>query len=398
MFYFFPVLFCFALPFGSQILSIIVALWFLTSLLNIELAFLNKGIRTKSFIVMQLFFILTCVSAAFSENHAEAITAIEIKLSFLFLPFLFFCFNWPIPVLKRVLVSFVSGCFFACCCLLIRAILLAFQGHIEYFFYSDFSGFIHPSYFALYLTFAIVIVLIFYQHWFSSQKLILRSAYAFVAIFILCILLCSSKLGLIGLAICSFLLAYYKFKNVLTIKRLLVFTIGMVIFLSSVYLIFPKPFQRLSSLYEFSNSDIDKTTVESTRVRALIWKESLNLIESNFLIGTGVADANDELYRVYEKEGMTGAFEHKLNAHNQYFQTFIGMGFIGFILLLLLTVLPLFFSMLKQHFYELLFWVLIVLNFFVESMLQTAAGVLFFAFFYCFITNTDERLLINEDN
>jgi hypothetical protein len=112
--------------------------------------------------------------------------------------------------------------------------------------------------------------------------------------------------------------------------------------------------------------------------------------------GVGVGDANDALYDAYQENGLTGAYEHKFNAHNQYLQTFIGLGLVGFLSLLSLTLLPLVRTALRKEFLPFIFFLLIVLNFFVESMLQTAAGVLFFGFFYCFFYLVNEKQLYGD--
>ena len=138
LFYFFPVLFCFCLPFGSLVLSGLVVLWTITSFFNIDKEQLKKGLSNKNFWWIVSFFLLTALSALFSSNKSEGGFSVEVKMSFLLLPFFFFCFKWPIQIIKRCLVSFVSGCFFACLVLIIRAFYYASTGHAEYFFYTYF--------------------------------------------------------------------------------------------------------------------------------------------------------------------------------------------------------------------------------------------------------------------
>jgi O-antigen ligase len=71
----------------------------------------------------------------------------------------------------------------------------------------------------------------------------------------------------------------------------------------------------------------------------------------------------------------------KLNAHNQFLQTFIGTGIIGFVLLLLITIGTLIYGFVKKNYILALFSTLIFFNFLVESMLQAQAGFIFFVFF-----------------
>ena len=124
----------------------------------------------------------------------------------------------------------------------------------------------------------------------------------------------------------------------------------------------------------------------------LIWEQSIILIKNNFLLGTGVGDANDELYKRYNSNGLEGAYAKKLNAHNQFLQTFIGIGFFGFILLFIISIGQIFIAYNKKNIIMFVFFIIISLNFFVESMLQTSAGVLFFVFFYCLINKSKINL------
>jgi O-antigen ligase len=396
LFYFFPVLFCFCLPFGSLVLSGLVVLWTVTSFFNIDKEQLKKGLSNKNFWWIVSFFLLTALSALFSSNKSEGGFSVEVKMSFLLLPFFFFCFKWPIQIIKRCLVSFVSGCFFACLALIIRAFYYASTGHTEYFFYTYFSNFIHASYFAMYLIMAIAIIVLLYPNWFKEQKNVSYSSYFFILVFIITVFLCASKLGIISFFISMPLLVLYKNSALLNTKRVSILIVAILVFGFASYKLAPQAFNRLTSLTKVSATHLDKTSSESTTVRILIWEQCVQIIKQNFWLGTGVGDANDALYNSYKKNGLTGAYDHKFNAHNQYFQTFIGLGIVGFLVLIVLTFGYLIKGIVKKHFLLFLFSLLIVLNFFVESMLQTSAGVLFFTFFFCLYNLVNEDELLHE--
>ncbi len=383
LFCFFPVLFCFCLPFGSRVLSGLIILWGITSFFNLDKASLKAGFINKSLWLLFLFFFVTCISAAFSNNKPEALFCIENKLSFLVLPYYIFCFKWPEQIIKKSLVSFVSGCFFACFYLITRASVYAYNGHPEYFLYTDFSDLIHASYFAMYLILAITIIFIFYHQWFKQQKQYGYISIFFIAIFLITIFLCSSKMGIITLFICLPVLIFYRWKSFFNFKKFVILFLGIALLIFCAMKLFPDSFNRLNSITSFSLANIDKASSESTTVRVLIWEQCIAIIKNNFLFGVSVGDANDALYKAYEQNGLTGALDHKLNAHNQYFQTFIGLGVIGFLLLMLLTVGQFFKSLIQKNILLLIFSILVVLNFVVESMLQTSAGTLFFVFFFC---------------
>lgn len=398
LFYFFPVLFCFLLPFGTIYLAPLIMLWMLSSFFNLDRQQLMKGFKDPSFISLVLFFVLTVLSAVLSDNKKEALFSIEVKLSFVLFPYLLFCFKWPLAILKRCVISFVSGCFFASLFLILRAFMHSMNGEPEYFFYSLFSYFLHASYFAMYLVLAIILVLIFYEHWFRSQKSIIYSSYFFIVIFTATIFLCSSKLGLISFLICIPLTLFYKYKLLLTPKKIFVIILLFSLAFASTAILFPGLFNRFNAVFDLSQHQIDKTSSESTQVRVLIWQEAIDIIKQNFIFGTGVGDANDALYKAYEQDGLSGAFEHRFNAHNQFFQTFIGMGIIGFSMLLYLTIGKLIRGFRSGNFLMMIFALMISLNFAVESMLQTAAGVLFFVFFSALFDLINEAELKTQND
>jgi O-antigen ligase len=393
LFYFFPVLFCFCLPFGSLLLSAIIVLWTLCSFFNISRETFVLGLRNRLLWLCYLFFICTFVSAIFSDNKEEVLFAVEIKMSFLLFPYLLFCFRWPMPLIKRCIVSFVSGCFFASVYLILRALLFSINGQPEYFYYTMFSDFIHASYFSMYLMLAVIFTLLLYPRWFQTQKSIIYSSYFFIAIFIATIFLCSSKLGIISFFTCVPLLFLYKWRRKLSLKLTVYFVTAFLFAIFIGFKMLPGPFSRLNTLRNISFENIDRTSAESTTVRLLIWEQCIDLIIESPIAGHGVADANDELYRKYEYHGLTGASEHKLNAHNQFFQTSIGMGLSGSLLLFALTFWQLIAAAFRRRIILFLFSLLIIMNFMVESMLQASAGVLFFVFFLCLLRIADEKEL-----
>ena len=169
---------------------------------------------------------------------------------------------------------------------------------------------------------------------------------------------------------------------------IMIFLIGIVVLTGISYKLFPRPFERLKVAFTVTSSSetIDLTAVESTAVRILIWKQSIEIIKNNLIFGTTPGDANDALLQAYQKNGLTGAIQKRLNAHNQFLQTFIGTGIIGFIILLITTVGSMLYGFFRKNYLLVLFSILIIFNFLVESMLQAQAGFMFFTFFICILT------------
>ncbi len=382
-----PLLIAFLLPFGLN-LSILIITWSILFVFCDDIKNAWHQLKKNNwFYILILFFIVHVLGYWFADNKHDALNAIEIKLGFLAFPILIFSINYSELEIKKIITSFVSGNLLAAFFCLFRATYLYLFEDMNAFFYSEFSFFMHPSYFAMYLIFGQLIVMLYYPKWLTHlSQLYLKISFISLT-FLITIFLCSSKMGLITAfillpSVFIYLLFQSGYKKAIVLV-LSVFVLGIVI----AYKLFPTPFERLKYALKVSESisTIDKTDGESTAVRVLIWQESVKIIKQHFLFGTSAGDANDKLVQAYEKEGMTGALRKKLNAHNQFLQTFIGTGLIGFVLLLLITIGVLVFSIFTKNTLLMLFSALTTLNFLVESMLQAQAGFIFFIFFLCFL-------------
>lgn len=383
-----PLLIAFFLPLGINY-AIFILIWSICFFAFDDVkSGMQRMLSNKWTYVLLAFFIIHALGYFFSINKDGALNAIEIKLSFLAFPILIGASNYNEFQIKKVVISFVSGCVLVSVIDIFRAFYLFLFQDFNAFFYTEFSYFMHPSYFAMYLIFAQLIVLLFYPKWLSHLSNLNIKIGFMSLVFLVTIFLCSSKMGLIT----AFLLLPLTFCVILFNKGYKKVIIGLVIALlisiAAAYKLFPTPFERIKQAFKVTSSaeTIDKTDAESTAVRILIWKESVKLIEDNLLFGTTAGDANDKLVEAYEREGLAGALRKKLNAHNQFLQTFIGTGIIGFILLLLMTVGSLIYSFVKKNYILSLFSILVIFNFLVESMLQAQAGFIFFAFFICILT------------
>lgn len=395
LFYFFPVIIAFLLPFGNAITSPVIALWFVVSFFSFKQLYQGDW-RNLWFISAIIFFFISLISNFLFFNPNDPLSAVEVKLTFLLFPFLFFLFKYDKEVAKRIIIGFVSGCMFACLICITRAFVYLFKGQSGYFYYSNFSYFMHSSYFAMYLNLALLFVVLFYFKWFKNDASFKGITYFLIGLFILCIVLCASKMGLIGLFILTPLLLIMELRASLKLKHYIMGLAGAAAICISVYAIFPQVFDRLRSVSVVTEKNIDITSKESSMVRVLIWEQCKDIVMDNPIYGVGVGRANESLYSAYEKNGLTGALENKLNAHNQFFQTAIGMGIIGLSNLVLLTLGLIIYGLQKKRNLIFFFGLLITCNFMVESMLQTSAGTVFYVFFLCFL-NVYYKIQFNEE-
>jgi O-antigen ligase len=199
-------------------------------------------------------------------------------------------------------------------------------------------------------------------------------------IFTLFVLLASSKIGIICLIIVlGFLLFEALQRKYPFWITLFILLGGLILMVSIVYMIEPVR-NRFLNVIQNMEQPLDKSSTESNMVRRLVWIADENVVERMPWYGYGVANVNKVLSKEYEELDFTGAKQRNLNAHNQYYQTLIGLGWLGLLVLILIHLDLLFYGILQRKRVWLYILLIMVLNFLVESMLQRAAGSIYFSF------------------
>ena len=113
------------------------------------------------------------------------------------------------------------------------------------------------------------------------------------------------------------------------------------------------------------------------------WSAAIDA-NTNFLFGNGLGNVNEGIVESNKKHGLIKNANRRYNAHNQYIQTFVGLGIIGLALLIGMFI----YSwdpksaFLKVHNYLLLYLSIVFLS---ESYFQRHQGIVFFAFVFCVI-------------
>jgi len=333
-------------------------------------------LKSPFFILSIGFYLLHLVGMFYTNNMEAGSFDLEQKLSLLIFPLLFFSdphFNHE--SLIKVLKSFVLGCVLAGIICGLNAFLKYYlSGESDVFFYAHFSVIMHTSYFAMYLVFAIILLL------FNDYVIRISTLRALILMFfILLIVLTSSKSGLFSLGIV--LMSKFIYDIFIHKSYLRVFVLFTILFFSAItiYFLLPKSFERLSEMKQnISNS---RSEINTTTSRIAIWKHASKIISKHYLIGVGTGDVKDALKSEYDKQTVSEFGEKKLNAHNQYLQTFIALGLPGLLILLSLLSVIVYFTYRHKMLDGTLFTTIISFNMLFESMLETQAGVVFIAFF-----------------
>lgn len=121
-----------------------------------------------------------------------------------------------------------------------------------------------------------------------------------------------------------------------------------------------------------------------------LWKATCNVIEEHPWIGVGTGDAVDAMHaELVEMDSELVGTQKK--SHNEYLSLIAMLGFVGFGLIVIMFIRPLFFKHSTRntpHVTLIIAWVLMILiSFVTEDTLDTLAGILFCTYFLAFRIN-----------
>lgn len=401
----------FSMPFFKALIPKLISLWLIARLLQGD--FKNnflKDINKPLLYLIGSFYLFHVISLLYSSDKTAGLFDIEVKLSLIIFPFIIIAST---DLIKRkfnvILKTFVLGNFAAALICLLYALYnstgfdgnkLIFNAAVldsklsffrsitqggNYFFYKHLSVFMHPAYFSMYISLSLIIIFYFVkQNNFITRKSEKMFFYAISLFFLGFTYLLFSKAGIfvIILILISFFIYLLKQKENIFIKILFFILIALFIIVNFKY---NDRINILIKEYKTTEFGLQNNKMTSDNDRFNIWLSSVEIIKNNVLLGVGNGDVEDELKNVYKKHNMQAAIDKSLNAHNQFLETFIALGIVGFMMLVTIIIIPLINAIKKRKILLLAFVVIIIINFMFESMLNTQAGVVFFAFFFSFL-------------
>src|SRR3989339_2207672 len=410
--FFFALLLAFGLPLIKPLHTTIIGFWILTWLMEFNFIHRFESLK-KNWIILSLtflFYLMHLFALLYTSNKESGWFSLEVKLTLIIFPIVCMGLNDLYKkYFKYILIAFVAGCFAASLICLGGALYnslnfidgqLVFNSMIKsssgivsvdqgsYFYYANFSLFLHTSYFSMYLVFSIIICFYLFFQKTIFPKLV-KSILSFIIIlFLIMLFLLSSRAAFITEIVIFALLYIFHHRHIHKSPLRFAF---IIISICMVLMMFINPrfllLKRDNTLHSFAiNKKQEGLPVATKDVssfsRIVIWKSTLEKAKNNILLGTGPGDVIDELLPLYLNKHIDYAVVHRLNVHNQFLETLLGLGIFALISLLLILLVPMYNNFRKKRFIFLFFLIIIFINFFFETMLNTQAGVIFFAFFY----------------
>lgn len=377
----------FLIPVYNNLVPAALVLFFVLTLIKYKSSVQISRIQLP-LLSLLLLYMLYLTGMFYTESRPDGWVVLERKLLLLLLP-VYFIFFKPLTFkqLQLVLLAFVMGC-------LVYAVIMfagALSNYLQYgdtdsFYSQKISTAIHPTYMALYINMAVLILSFWAIYFRKSLNRYLRLFLWFgVMIFSLYILLLASKGGILALCITWMAVIMYYFYSIsrwyIGVLAVVV-SVGTLIYLVRYPTVTRWKFQRATEIYYMpidSVMGLYKETTESNAVRRMVWHVSWQSVNENPW-GYGTGDSKNHLYNRYKQLGMTGAFERKLNCHNQYLETTMAVGIPGLVLLLLFIFSAIWVGIRNKAF--VLCWLMVItaINMLFESMFETQAGVVFIVF------------------
>ncbi len=131
--------------------------------------------------------------------------------------------------------------------------------------------------------------------------------------------------------------------------------------------------------------NMDDANGHSFTQRLEYWKTAIDIIKKYPIFGVGTGDVPKAFEQQYIKSNSSLAQEWRLRSHNQYLSFAVAFGLFGLLWFLITLIYPFLKLNSSFNYLYIAFFIISIISFFTDDMLETQAGVTFFAFINCFL-------------
>ncbi|MDR2979246.1 MAG: O-antigen ligase family protein [Bacteroidales bacterium] len=328
-----------------------------------------------------LFFIIHIIGIFYSSDTAIAVSEIEYKIWFLVAPLVIFTVPPDRLNSKRLLLLAQGFILSSLALILLNLSISAYEvstHHSFYYFtYVWLSHFMHPSYSSMMICTAFIIS----SQLFFNQQEKLSSMWRIICkigmiVFPIYIFMLQSKAGWLAFSLVFVLMGIYLINgNRKRYAWTAIFIALLILLPTALFVVIPEPYNRMKPAVKhlLEKRNVDNPT-DGTNQRLVVWKSACSVARQHPLFGVGPGDVKEELTKEYAQRGYTHVSEKQFNTHNQYLQTLVGLGTVGLFILSCYLFIPLGYTIKYRRFASLLFFIIVIINLFPESMLERKAG------------------------
>lgn len=371
-----------------------------------------REIKKKKIIwAFVLYFLLFALSYFNSDNTDQSAFDILAKTPLLILPIIIGAgLKLTEKQLEHALVCFLLGVLFTGVVSIYDAIYgwLSSHSENEFFYHELVSEFqLNAVYMALYSFLAVAMLLLRkWQYYFKSKLTVIFKSILILFFSVYFFLLAARMLILLFVVFLIPYFAYKRFKHNLKsaalISLLAIAATTFIVFLATdnpVKKRFADIFNKDLSIVTLDNyADVEESDFSNLTLRLFMWRVCIDNVRDNnlWIAGAGNGDAqqlqNDKMkeygIRNIHPELALRSPLYNVNVHNMYLQSLLMVGILGIITLLTITIYPyLYLNKLRLYPFFLAFHVSSFFFMMQESMLQTQAGIVYYALFYSIFIN-----------
>ncbi|MBQ0735318.1 O-antigen ligase family protein [Aquimarina celericrescens] len=387
-------------PFSMSINSLTIIL--LAGASIIKLIVERKIYLHKVYILFFLIFLIRLLSLFYTTNMHSGGRAIERSLSLLIFP-LVFMVNKPILLNRTFLFKTLNiATLVACLFCLLNNYYYFVTNNISVKWWLDWKYNNHhlssyldfgPNYFSLVIVINLA-GMYFYKYNSFRSKILWSISYCIQFIFLL---LLSSRSLILFFVLSTTIIFLYKMYNKYKIKGIIMTTVFLV-FGTLVALSIPVVKQRFNKTYlELVSDNKAETKVGGFVNRIQKVKSAIHILKENYLLGVGIGDVKDELKKEYIKIDFQEGINLSFDAHNQYLQSYLASGILGFIsYLLILLAIGYNFILDKKYFFLFIVCIYAYFSLF-ESLIETHKGIVLFSILLLLVLPFDNQKVLQID-
>lgn len=330
-------------PWNERINSIFILLlvvhWLVDKNLFQKISSLKK--QWKKILPFWIFFFLHLLFLNREAPFEDALQTVEVKLSFLLLPLIFSTENYfEEKTIKKIFFWFCISCFLSIIYCIITYYIYEYPLHSWQLIWNRmyFSLYImHPGYYSNFFVIGVIFLTmeLFENNKQSILKNILHVFLLVTFLFIITILVSKTAI-IVVMLFCVYVvwkvLATLKHKLIKYILFALIAALGLFTFT-----LVPSIKGRIQETkVSFAKVDKDIKFGNSTGSRIAAWGLEWELIQSKWISGYGTGNANSVLYDKLVKEQYADLVINKMHTHNQLLHTWLDLGILGVLSLILL--------------------------------------------------------------
>ncbi|MEM9363426.1 MAG: O-antigen ligase family protein [Bacteroidota bacterium] len=310
-------------------------------------------------------------------NIVNGLKKIETQASLVIFPFIFSGLSFNTNSIKKLIRW------------LFLILSLLFLGAIAYFIFRYgvdlgstiewLSNKIHRTYFSLYIIFLSTTLFI---HFMMDKTLKKKRKYLGILVLtsgVLMTQMVESRMALMCILIILTIIVV-KTSNLQIKVALFICGIGFVIF--TVFYLMPNTNRGTTFIEKYKKVLVKDEHYRPYHfeIRLGVWESALLVIKDNYFLGVGTGDVDNALKEACAKN-LLPKYLHYTNVHNQYLDTVLRYGFLGFIIWLGTIIYFFRLAILTKDYYYLIFLFTVHIFFLTENIIGRQMGTMFYSIF-----------------